>query len=283
MKSLLIKATEDKVRKEFEDSGELASFDRSKLHSALNQIHIKTTDVRTTRKDPDSSRKFCAAKVSVGLPAAIKQIIDSARSAAGLDDWNQSANRAGLEHDASAASTDVEFSVQPTDDNKRLIAESDSAGTFVNFFADIFGSYLRSDQLRAAKIAEDRAEAERNAEQMAVNNAVTTAQQELATADLAEAQADFKLSNQKINAVWRAIPASTRKSLAPTQIAWNHRREAQCTVEAAGQTTDPTALKTAKLRCESKAMNEKSSQLESYAVYSNSGSAEAARSDADGE
>ena len=277
IKELLVKATEDKVRKGFEDSGELAAYDRSKLHSALSQMKIELKDVRTTRNDPDSSRKFCAASVYVSIPSSVLQIIDAARSGAGLESWDKFANQSGLEHDAGKVWNELEFSVQPTDDRQKLVAQSDAKGTFIDFMSELFGSYLKSDQIRAAKLAQDRAQAEAQGAQLAANRALDSAQKDLTAADLAEAGQNYKLAVQRINAAWRSMSPATRRALTPAQMAWNKRRNAQCTVEAAGHTTDPAGMRALQLKCETQMTNERANQLSSNVSF---GSAEAAASEA---
>jgi hypothetical protein len=270
---MLKKSIEDKVRKALEDDSQLASYDRGKLSAALSKANLALDDVRTTRDDPDSSRKYCNAKVNLRFPEAILRIIDDARSSAGLEDRSSVANRNGLIHDATGFTSDFEYSIQPTDDGKKVIAESDADSAMAQVVSELFSSYLLSDEIRNAKVSADQAESKRAADERALAAQESAAKGQLASATLEEAIAENKLAVQRISAVWQSIPPSTRRQLASIQTAWNKRISAQCTVEASGQSTEPSIVKAAKLRCESNALMNRSRELERFASYNDANDA----------
>lgn len=273
---MLKRSVEDEVRKLLEEGAELASFDRSKLSAALSKAQIELTEVRTTRDDPDSSRKFCDAKVSLKFSQAVIRVIDDARSVAGLEDRASVANRSGLRHDALGFSTELEYSVQPTDDGKKVIAESDGQISLVQALAELFSTYLLSDEIRAAKIESDQIEAKRLAEERSLAEQEEAARSQLAEASLEEAKAENRLAVQRIGAVWKAIPQSSRNRLAPIQTAWNKKISAQCTVEASSQSTDPKLVQAAKLRCETSSIFDRATELERFTFYKDNSAAGAA-------
>jgi len=276
---MMQKSTEEKVRKLLDEQSSLAAFDRARLVSALKKGEFTLSEVRTTRSDPDSTRKFCSATLRVSFPEEIWQTIQSARNDAGADSWEKLANRLGLDHDASRFSGMMEYSVQPTDDGSKLIAESDAASPFVELLGELFAGYLRSADIRMAKVEQDKANAQQAAEQAAIQSQAEAATKELAAASLSEAQAANKLAAQRIAAVWSTIPRDQRTRLAPVQTAWNRKTSAQCTVEAAGQSTDPTEVRAAKLTCETRALQDRAGELERFASYN--GDTSAAESDGD--
>jgi hypothetical protein len=139
--------------------------------------------------------------------------------------------------------------------------------------SELFSSYLLSDEIRNAKVSADQAESKRAADERALAAQESAAKGQLASATLEEAIAENKLAVQRISAVWQSIPPSTRRQLASIQTAWNKRISAQCTVEASGQSTEPSIVKAAKLRCESNALMNRSRELERFASYNDANDA----------
>lgn len=274
VKDLVYKNAEARVRKLLGDLSRLDAFDHAKLMSALKKAEFALAEVRTTRKDPDSSRKFCAANLHISFPQDVLDTIRSARDEAGADSWDKVANRQGLDHDASGFSGNFEYSIQPTDDRSKLIAESSGAEAFLATLGDLFSSYLLSAEIHASKVVADQQAAADASATAAVEQANAQANVELVKADLDEAQAGNKLASQKISAVWRSIPQEDRVRLGPLQNAWNRKTDAQCTVQASGQTTDPQGIRAAKLRCETTLMEQRASELERYTSYNSSADSE---------
>jgi hypothetical protein len=91
---------------------------------------------------------------------------------------------------------------------------------------------------------------------------------EYAKASAAEAAAANKIAAQELAAVWQAIPADTRKRLAPMQTAWNQKTTARCKVEAAGNSFGRDEMRAAQLAFETRALDARSRELERFAVYS---------------
>jgi hypothetical protein len=173
-----------------------------------------------------------------------------------------------LDHDASSFSGSLEYSVQPTDDNTKLIAETTAGDALMSVLTELSSTYLLSDQIRSAKIEADKAAAAQASEQAAAAQASTAAQQQLNQADLDEAANNNKLAAQQIAAVWKNIPQSNRVQMWPGQNAWNKKITAQCTINAAGISVDPVVMRAAKLRCETDAINQRIKELEQYTSYS---------------
>lgn len=48
-----------------------SNLDLSKARATLEQIKITVNDVRTTKQDPNSSKKFCTGNIKVSIPSEI--------------------------------------------------------------------------------------------------------------------------------------------------------------------------------------------------------------------
>lgn len=264
---MIKKATQDQVRTSMNSSGSMAAYDVSKLSSLLGKANFSLEQIRTTRDDPDSSRKFCNGNLTVSFPKSILEEINNTRSLAEVDDWQDFANRMGVAHSANEMTVSFDYSVQPTDDGDSIIAESEMGSGIVELLADIMATHLLSEEIRQANIAEQQAAAQEAAMQREMEEAQEQAAVAFAEAELAEAQAANQLASQRIRAVWDAIPEETQTQLKPLQAAWNKKTDARCTVVASSASTDPTHRKAAKLSCETEAMQNRANNLEQFAEY----------------
>lgn len=278
LRNLMDSAIEDSVREKLDADGNLGSFDRATLTSILKKGKMELSSVRTTRDDPDSSRQFCTATIKLSYPMTVIDVIEDARRDAQLEGRKQIANRAGLRVSPTGLEDDLEYSVQPTDDGSETVAETDAASALTDTLGELFATYLLSDEIRSAKIEQDQIASQAKAEaaaaereQQEIMAESEAAAVEYAKASAAEAAAANKIAAQELAAVWQAIPADTRKRLAPMQTAWNQKTTARCKVEAAGSSSSRDEMRAAQLACETRALNARSNELERFAVYSDAG------------
>ena len=152
---------------------------------------------------------------------------------------------------------DIEYIVQPTDDNDKIYVKTDSNENFIQFAADILSSYLLHDRIEATA-AQTRLEEER--EKRDQEQALT----EQRAAVLQEAKVENGLSVQAVNAVWQALPDFTRSEMVELQKAWAGRKVAECRVEASEVSIDASEKQAARLRCETRMNNERKEWLSNY-------------------
>ncbi|WP_454798640.1 lysozyme inhibitor LprI family protein [Novosphingobium lindaniclasticum] len=79
-----------------------------------------------------------------------------------------------------------------------------------------------------------------------------------------QALADNKLSTQAITAAWKAIETPQRADLLPQQRAWIKAKDANCSIEAASASLDPTEQDTARLNCDTAANRSRVDWLKKY-------------------
>ncbi|MEE9433060.1 MAG: hypothetical protein V3V15_02320 [Sphingorhabdus sp.] len=266
---MFAKLTDQKVRALLDSETRLEGYDAAQLRAALSSISIKLHDVRTTKKDPDSSRNFCAARFEFKLPGTVIEGAESARTIAEADNLSKLAHQKGVRKSGGAWEDDLEYSIQPTDDGGKLIAEADKDASIFDFIGDVYISYLLSDDIREKKVGEDKAEAAEVAAENAAEREMDQALTERAAANLNEARVANKMTAERIAAVWDAIPEPVQKQLKPLQQAWNKKTSAQCKVEAAGSSEYKADRQAVRLRCESQAHLSRIRELERYASYNN--------------
>ena len=114
VKEQLEKLISSKVRSE--DGARQVSL--SKIRAAIGQLVIQIEDIRTSKEDPNSTKRFCSGTLKLRFPTDTLSDADRAREAAGLNDVTTLADNSDIERQADSFTTAVEFNVQPTDDGE---------------------------------------------------------------------------------------------------------------------------------------------------------------------
>lgn len=228
---------------EAEDGTRLAG--SSRIGATVAELEMTLEDIRTTKKDPDSTKRFCAGTARIVAPLTMIQDADQTRKLLDMGDVDSLFEQAGLKRSADALSFDIEYSVQPTDKRDKIYGEVDGAGFQLTALGQLVGAHLARREIEGAtqaKAAQDAAAAAETARQ------VQAAQQ----ADLDLSAAENKLAAQKINALWRALPDDTRSQLLELQRAWVRKKAADCDIEAAGASAEAVPREAARLRCDTR-------------------------------
>jgi uncharacterized protein YecT (DUF1311 family) len=192
--------------------------DISKARATLAQIKITVDNVRTTKQDPNSSKKFCTGRIKLSVPselyANIEQAFALTKKQTTLKDLFQTD---GFEVNANVISRDFDYSTQPTDDKKTLYVELEQAKPLVS----AVGALLTLDQMKSkleAKAIEEKAQETANME----------ARVATAKADYEKAQRENTEARKSINATWNAMPKEKKDEILADQKAWVAQKKAQC-------------------------------------------------------
>jgi uncharacterized protein YecT (DUF1311 family) len=244
-KTLVAKIVSDEAEKEVVASNNDGSniFEPAKVRATLAQIKMSVEDIRTTKSDPNSTKKFCAGTLKITVPVEMLNATEKARELAGVNKIAQFAQQNGFEANSNTFSKEIEYSVQPTDDGKNIYAELEAAKPLAHFESELVQSALLMPVLENRK-AQQEAEAKQQALEMQRQG------DEQSKANLEQAKADNNLANQTINELWKSLPDSTRQTLLEQQRAWIKKKEIDCKLDAASKSTDPTVKETARLTCD---------------------------------
>ena len=154
----LIKTETEKALKETD------GIDISKARATLAQIKINVDNVRTTKQDPDSTKKFCTGSIKLSIPsdlyANIEKSFELTKSQISLKEAFQ---KDGFEVNANVLSRDFDYNTQPTDDKKKIYVELEQGKAL----AATVGALLKLDQIKnklEAKAAEEKAQETANIE-----------------------------------------------------------------------------------------------------------------------
>jgi len=238
-------------------SGGDGSVSKSNIRAAIAQIVFTLEDVRTTKHDPNSTKQFCEGTLKVRFPAEDLTNADDARSAAGLGTVTQLADANDVDREADTFSAKADYDVQPTDTGDKLFAETETKSPLMNVVSEVLASSLLHNVLQQTAAIQQQEQQTQQAQQ----NAALAEQK---AANLNSAKTDNQLAVQSILAVWRSIPAVSRAQLLAQQRAWARKKDADCRVEAATASTDPTDMEVARLNCDTRTTQERISVLQPY-------------------
>jgi hypothetical protein len=152
----LIENVEKKTASDkYSDTGEFI-FDKAKISASLAQLQIAVESVRTTKEDPNSSKKFCSGVLKVTIPTSMLNDADQGRELEHKTKISEYSRELNIDNSINVfTKKDFEFSVQPTDDGKELYVESEN-GIWVRLLHDITWSALLKPELEEQKIAQNQ-------------------------------------------------------------------------------------------------------------------------------
>lgn len=118
--------------------------DTSKARATFAQIKVNIDNVRTTKEDPNSTKKFCAGTIKLSVPAELLASIENTVETVNKGSFKSIVKPFGLDADANVFSKDIEYSVQPSDDGKSLFTDLDNGKAIVGFL----GTLTSIDQMK---------------------------------------------------------------------------------------------------------------------------------------
>lgn len=240
-------------------------FDKAKIRATLDKIKITIENIRTSKEDPNSAKVFCEGDFKVTIPVDMLDAAEKGRALAKKPKLSQYAQGLGFDNSANNFNKKIEYSVQPTDDGKKVFAELENVTQLAGLLDEVVAATLLKPLLESKKAEQAAYEQQLLIEQATKEEQIKSEQvQQLAEqkkAHLEQAQADNALANQTINELWKIIPETTRQSLLAQQRAWVKKKEIDCKLEAAAKSIDPTERETARLTCDSNVTNERINML----------------------
>ncbi len=212
----MIDAAEKKTASErYSDTGEFI-FDKAKIRATLEQLQIVVESVRTTKEDPNSSKKFCSATLKVTIPTSMLADVDQAKELKNKPKISQDARELNIDNSINVfTKKDFEFSVQPTDDGKELYVESENT-IWVSLLYDITASALLKPILEVQTAEKSRQNAQEKQEVTRLKQEAETSK--LEAAKLSALQEKQEADNLKQDLLAKqAVMASERAAVsAPT-------------------------------------------------------------------
>lgn len=255
--SIVKEQLEQRLANDLKDGNGKRLVSLASIRAAIAQLDIGLDDIRTSKEDPNSTKRFCAGSLAIKFPADVLSDANRARDTMGLSTVSDLAEEEDVERQADRFTTPIEFEVQPTDDGSKVFAETADDNSMFRFAAEVMSAGLMRSRLENAKREEQQAQAAASAAQDA-------ALAEQRQANLGAVRVDNQLAAQTIGATWRALDPSMRRRLLPAQRAWIRKKEADCRVEAASASTEPAEMEAARIACDTRVTQERINWLSGY-------------------
>ena len=245
-----------------DDDGDLL-IGASAIRASISNLKLIIDDIRTTKKDPDSTKRFCTGNLKIVFSPETFASANSARELVGLPKLDAAIDRADLEKGVDYLKGSLDYSVQPTDDRKKVFAEFDGESNKLDIFGEVVAASLLKTKIETkVRLQKEEEEFARKQEEEAVQNKLN--------ADLEAAMALRKASNEAIGVVWNSIQSEVRQQLLPQQRAWIKQKDAGCRVEGLQESTNSIEQRTVEAYCQARLNNERTNQLRQYTYYEGS-------------
>ena len=229
----------------------------SKIRAAIANIKFVIENIRTTKEDPNSTKRFCTSNIRIVFGTQVFADADRAREIAGLTNITQAADSSGIEKGVDYLKGDLDYSVQPTDDGSKVVAEFEAADAKLDLFGEVIAaSLLRSGLENKQRIDQDNAALADKQRQNAIDAA--------GRASIEEASLNRKSADEALMAVWKGLDPATRQQLLPQQRVWIKRKDATCTVQGLQSSTDPIEQKVSTLNCITRETQSRTGELQGY-------------------
>lgn len=252
--------------------------DKSKINAFLNDTVMSLSDIRTSKKDPNSTKSFCVANFNAQFSNNTVSDADKTRKSLNFPSTIEYVRQNNLKFEANKLSGSLEYSVQPTDDGKKVYAELIKTQLPLSATAEIIASALLKSilEINAAQqasqtsslVAAAKAKAELEMQNAKIDvEAAAKAAVEMQTAqrdkelekskgeksqvDLESAKILLKDANDRLNVVWNTATKAQREAALPNQRIWLKQRDFDCkTKSEALFPNDFTAQEARRLKCE---------------------------------
>jgi uncharacterized protein YecT (DUF1311 family) len=229
----------------------------STIRATISKLVFSIADIRTVKNDTESTSKDCRGTIEVKIPVEVINDANAARQSLSQNDVRAFADVSGLKVNVDRFTAEIAYKIQPTDDGKKIHGETESGSPFVAFVSEVVANQLASSVIQQAQMKQKQAEEQATAQQ-------TAATEEQRKASLQYAQAEYKLAIQTNNAVWQAIDPNARSQIVSLQRAWVKKTDADCRVEAASASIEPTEMETARLNCLARENKNRAEYLRQY-------------------
>lgn len=202
--------------------------------STLDKILFDIKDITTTSKDPNSSMRTCSATVGIKIePAQYSELADFYRL-----NYNKNLDRVmerfNLEQNANIFSARIDYTIQPTDDNKTIFVETSidnsisSGSAFISTLA-IVKPYREQEKLLLEKKNQEKIQAQAQAQyKIEHQDLALQRNNQLSNISLADSRDNFMAIDKKLSDAWHSLGKEKQKRLIITQRQWIKNKEAIC-------------------------------------------------------
>ena len=233
------------------------SISNSTIRASIAKIKLVIENIRTTKEDPDSTKRFCTGSLKIVFSTKTFADASKARELVGLSDVEKMADAADIEKGADYLKGDLDYNVQPTDDGKKIYAEFENADDKLQVFGEVVAASLLKSSI------ETQVRNQQEQEEFAIKEQEVAINMEK-SANLQQASEAAKSADQALNVAWQSLAPDTRKQLLAQQRIWIKQKDASCKVRGLQSSTDASDQKIAEILCKAELSNQRTNQLQGY-------------------
>lgn len=254
MRSLFQDVLEESVKKAVTEGGgrEALPWDAAKFRALVSSLDIDLTNVRTAKKDPNSTKRFCEAELRVVIPSDLSETADKVRKSLGYQNIVSHASALDISYEAGTVSDNIDYSAQPTDDGKKVYVATAKLNKSGVLLTSVLSANLLKSLIDAAEAKKVKDQEDESARLVLAEQHKQDLEKEQSRLRLEKAQAGIKDANDQINVVWNAASSEFRKTMLPEQRIWLKERDVDCKMKAssAGEDVGEVAREVIRLDCE---------------------------------
>lgn len=241
--------------------------DPASSRATLANVQISFDAIRTTKKDPQSSKVFCEGQTKIVFSPDLLQRANEARSMGGDGSISQLASVSLIDVSANVFSKATEYSVQPTDDGTQVYTEMTNSKAISDFVAEVSMYAILKPLLEAKIVADQKANMEALAkkaiedERLRQENAaevirLATLKAEEEKVSMDSAMEENAASHANLNSLWNGrLDEEQRNIIMNAQRAWIKERNVKCEIEAVEETPEgatPNQIALTRLECDTR-------------------------------
>ncbi|WP_193016551.1 MULTISPECIES: lysozyme inhibitor LprI family protein [Gammaproteobacteria] len=231
--------------------------------TTLEEISFNVSEIMTKANDPNSTMKSCSAMVSMTIPANNYETLHDYYRTEFNSNLDKTLETLSLEQNANTFSARIDYSAQPTDDNKTVFVNIASKNSISNGAAFVSTLSIvkpikeqqrilqqqqeqelqkKQEELRQQQElnrqkqlldqqAEQESQRQQALEQQEVRRqrqALQQEEQEIPQLSLSQAKQDFLSADAELNNRWQSLSSEQRKALLLGQRQWIKNKDLIC-------------------------------------------------------
>ncbi len=234
----------DNVEREARDENksipEEKRLDLAKIRAVAGQIKYSLDDVLTTKSDPHSTKKFCEANLFLAIPGGTLTNANEKRKTQNQPQIKTLAEDSNFRVDGDKFSLKISYSVQPTDDGKKLQVTVENVKPFQQIVSstvlwavvNLPTQNANSGSLQQA-IASPAISPSTTANPTGVQaTSPVSSSEPTPKSPLQVVNEEYAAAEHEINFVWKSLPKQIRDANLDAQRVFNAEKETVCGKEA---------------------------------------------------
>ncbi len=121
------------------------------VKSALESLVITVENIRTSKEDPNSTKVSCEASLKVTVSANLLNDAEAGRKLLGAETIVKKAHSANFEPSLNTFTRSIEYTLQPTDDGTKIVAQLVNAKALAEFISELVGPAVLKPSVQSKK------------------------------------------------------------------------------------------------------------------------------------